>query len=263
MEYPWKLQTAALADVESLSYEVAVLPIGATEPHGRHLPFGTDAMHATYVAENACRAANREGAKTICLPTIPYGVDVNMLAFPFAMNVSQATLNRVVLDIAESLECHGIRKLVIVNGHGGNEFKSLLRERTMHKGLFMCLIDWWMTAEDIGETLFENGGDHGNEMETSVMLHLFPDLVHMENAGTGETRETDFEAINRGWVKISRPWHLLTADSTCGDPRKSDAEKGERYLSLAVGRIAQFLRQLSAVPKDENFPYSRTIKAIS
>ena len=256
MTYPWKLSTTTLSDVTELAYEVAVLPIGATEPHGMHLPFGCDTLHATSVAEAACREANEEGARTVCLPTLPYGVDANMAAFPFALNVGQEALNRVVLDIADSLQRQGVHKLVILNGHGGNDFRCLLRAQTGRAGMFMCLIDWWTVVEDLSDALFDEGGDHANEMETSVALHLFPDLVRMDRASDGSTRNTDFEAINRGWVRISRPWHLLTKDSTCGDPRKATAEKGAHYVDLAVERIAQFLRQLSSVPYDENFPYS-------
>jgi creatinine amidohydrolase len=260
--YPWNLEVSSLSDIQGLSYEVAVLPIGATEPHGMHLPYGTDAMHAPIVAELACRQANENGARTIRLPGMPYGVDANMREFPFAMNVRQDTVNMVVRDLIDSLiyeseSKHALRKIVIVNGHGGNEFKSLVREYSARRDVFVSLIDWWTVASDVAAEVFENPGDHADEMETSVALHLFDRLVHTDRMGDGSVRETDFDAINRGWVKISRPWHLLTNDSGCGDPRKGTAEKGERYIRETVDRIVGFLKDLSDIPFDENFPYSR------
>lgn len=257
MTYPWNLETITYADVKDVRYEVAVLPVGATEPHGKHLPYGQDGFHATAIADRACRMANERGAKAIRLPTVPYGVDTNQLGFPFAMNVHQRTLNLIVGDLLDSLVRHGVPKLVILNAHGGNEFKSFLREQFGRKEIFVCLINWWTVASDIGESLFTHPDDHAGEMEASIALHLYPELVHLDRAGDGSTRRTDFEAINRGWVHITRPWHLFTKDSTSGDPRQATAEKGKRYVEVTVERIAAFLVELSATPYDEHFPYGK------
>jgi creatinine amidohydrolase len=256
MIYPWILEDTTYSDVEDLSYEVAVLPVGATEPHGKHLPYGQDSFHATEVAQRSCRIANEAGARTICLPSIRYGVDTNQLAFPFAMNVHQSTLNAVVGDLADSLLCHGIRKLVIVNGHGGNEFKSFLREVFGEREMFISLIDWWTVGSDALADLFVHGDDHAGEMETSIALHMHPDLVRPDAAGDGSTRETDFRAINEGWVRVTRPWHLLTKDSAAGNPEHATPEKGQQYAELCIGRIAEYFEQLSATPYDADMPYS-------
>ena len=261
MIYPWDLPVTTFADVEHLRYEVAVLPIGATEPHGKHLPYGQDAFHTAAIAERACHLANERGAKTIRLPTIPYGVDTNQLGFPFAMNVHQRTLNSIVSDLMDSLVHHKVSKLVILNGHGGNEFKSFLREQFGRRDIFVCLINWWTVAGDIGAEVFTHQDDHAGEMEASVALYLYPELVHLERAGDGSTRQTDFEAMNRGWVQITRPWHLFTKDSTSGDPRQATREKGVRYVDTTVERIAQFLAELSATPYDEHFPYGKQFKS--
>jgi len=255
MAYPWNLETTTYGDVGPLRYEVALLPIGATEPHGKHLPYGEDFLCATAVAERACRLANEGGARTIRLPTVPYGVDTNQLAFPFAMNVHQSTLNRLVGDVMDSLVHHGIRKFVILNGHGGNEFKSFLREEYGRRDMFACLVNWWTVADDVGRTLFVNPDNHSGEMETSVALHLFGDLVHLERAGDGSTRRTMFAAIEEGWVQITRPWHLFTKDTGAGDPRQATAEKGDAYVRVTTERIASFLAELSAAPYDARFPY--------
>jgi len=88
-----------------------------------------------------------------------------------------------------------------------------------------------------------------------VGLALFGGLIHLADADDGAVRETRFEALNRGWAQITRPWHLLTKNAGVGDPRAATAEKGERYIALVVERVARFLKELSDAPMDATFPY--------
>ena len=121
---PWKLSEVNYAYIKEHSYEVAVLPCGATEPHNLHLPYGTDMFEGETVGEKICEAAHEQGAKVVLLPTIPYGTETNQMAFPLAMNLNPSTLFAVITDLVKSLEHHGIRKLVLLNSHGGNDFKA-------------------------------------------------------------------------------------------------------------------------------------------
>ena len=251
----WRLDELTMKRVREREFEVAVLPVGATEPHGLHVPYGSDAFHVEQVADLCCEAAHKQGAKVLLLPTLPYGVDSNQMEFPFAMHVGQPVLDAMVTDIVRSLEHHGVRKFVLFNGHGGNTFKGLLRELFGKTKVFVTLIDWWMVAADHHKAIFEKPGDHADEMETSVGLALFPELIHLADADDGAVRETRFEAINKGWVQITRPWHLLTKNAGVGDPRAATAEKGRRYIQLTVERVARFLRELSDATMDEQFPY--------
>lgn len=254
---PWKLQEATYKKIGNLSYEVAVLPWGSTEPHGYHLPYGNDTLHTEALASRTCAEANKKGAKVVLLPTIPYGVNSNTLEFPLVIHMSFSTQLAIIKDIVRSLEVHKINKLVIFNGHGGNAFRPIMRELYGTTEVFICAIDWWKVAQDKGEEIFEDPtGEHGNEMETSVSLSLFPDLVHMEDAGTGKVRKPTIEAFDKGWAFFTRPWHLLTYDSGHGDPRKASQEKGERYVDIIVKRLSKFLRELSQTPIDQNFPYA-------
>src|SRR5947209_7003709 len=113
MMRPWLLEEMNLAGVREDSYQVAVLPMGATEPHNYHLPYGNDFLTVRRVGERICERAHRDGGKILLLPTIPFGVDSNLLAFPLAIHVSLASLERVLGDVIQSLERHGIRKLVL------------------------------------------------------------------------------------------------------------------------------------------------------
>lgn len=251
----WRLDELTYRMVKERRFEVAVLPIGATEPHNLHIPYGSDAFHGEGIADLCCEAAHKAGAKVVLLPTIPYGVDSNQLGFPLAIHVGQPVLDAMVTEIVHSLEHHGIRKVVLFNSHGGNDFKPLLRELFGKTSVFLALVNWWTVGADHAKEIFEKVGDHADEMETSVGLALFGELIHLADADDGAVRSSRFEAINRGWAQITRPWHLLTTNAGVGDPRAATAEKGRRYIAIVVERIARFLKELSDAEMDETFPY--------
>jgi creatinine amidohydrolase len=253
---PWRLTELTYGAIKGKPpFAVGVLPFGATEPHNLHLPYGTDTFEVDVIAGRACAWAHANGARVVLLPTIPYGTETNQMKFPLAMNLNPSTLARVIADIIESLEAHGVLRCVLINGHGGNDLKWVLRElhRTTQVHLFLC--NWYKVASDVYATIFQEKDDHAGEMETSMGLAHFPELVASEQADGGAVRPSRFEAINRGWVEITRPWHLLTTNSGAGDPRGATAAKGEALTSLVVERIGRFLRDLAASPLDESFPF--------
>ena len=257
MSRDWKLSELRYEQLTERHFEVAVIPIGATEPHNLHLPYGTDNYEVEAFADRACQLATHRGAEVVLLPTIPYGVDSMMERFPLAIHVPQATLNRLLTDIIRSLERHGLRKIVILNGHGGNAFKPLLRDLYGRTEAFVTVVEWFgKIGEDVArETFVHTEGDHADEMETSLMLHLAPELVDLPAADAGQPAVSRFEAIGKGWAEITRPWHLLTTHSGHGDPRLAAAEKGERFFEVVAERIAGFLAELSTAELDKRFPY--------
>lgn len=255
---PWKLAETNHGAVKQTEYEVAVLPIGATEPHNLHLPYGIDTLEGTIVGEKICEAAHKRGAKVLLLPTVPYGTDTNQMEFPMAMNLNPSTLAAVITDLVDSLVKHGLRKIVLLNSHGGNEFKWVLRELYGRTPAHLFLCNWWQVYEH--DEIFEEYEDHAGEMETSFAMAHFPELIARKPDGSlaadeGRWNQTRFEAINRGWVKITRPWHLLTTNSGVGNPHKATAEKAQRMLEIVVQRLAPFLVELSEAELDERFPY--------
>src|SRR5262249_9560116 len=163
-------------------------------------------------------------------------------------SVNPTTLLSFISDIADSLQRQGVRKLLLLNGHGGNELKPLMRQLHHQSGMFLCLCDWFRMATDIYPGLFEKPGGHADEVETSLGLAFFPDLLKMEQAGEGQPKSTRFHAINKGWINITRPWHLLTADTGVGNPLPATAEKGRRLMDVLTERIGQFLIELAAAP---------------
>ncbi len=252
---PWRLAELNLKAIRERAWQVAVLPIGATEPHNLHLPYATDNFQVEAICDRACEQATERGGRVVLLPTVPYGSDSNQMSFPLCMDVRPSTLGLLITDLVRSCERHGVRKFVLVNGHGGNEFKPLLRELYGRTEVFVSLVNWWTLLADAHGEIFAHPGEHADEMETSLILQLRPDLVSLADADEGAVRPSRFEAINRGWVSITRPWERLTTNSGHGYPHESTAEKGARALELVTERLAKFLAELSASPLDATFPF--------
>jgi creatinine amidohydrolase len=110
-------------------------------------------------------------------------------------------------------------------------------------------------ASDLYPKIFEKPGEHADEVETSLGLAFFPDLIKMQQADAGTNRPTKLDAINRGWINITRPWHLATTNTGLGDPRAATAEKGHRLMDSLTNRLGQFLVDLAAAPMNDTFPY--------
>ena len=174
---PWILAETNYGYLREHPCEVAVLPLGATEPHNLHLPYGTDIFEAETIAGRACEAAFNRGARVTMLPAIPYGTDTNQMAFPLAINLNPSTLAQVIRDIVDSLAAHKVVKLLILNSHGGNDFKPVLRELYGKTPVRLFLCDWYRMATDVEKQIFSTRDDHAGEVETSLALAYFPDLV--------------------------------------------------------------------------------------
>lgn len=250
----WDLTSTNLYRIQQRQYEAAVIPVSAIEPHNRHLPLGQDFRHTTWVAKESCRRAWEKTQTVICLPTIPYGVDCNLMDFPLTIHVSQAALDGMVRDIIVSLRQHGICKIVILNGHGGNDFTPLVRQIQSDMDVYVFLCPWWQVGRDQYDEIFEQADDHAGEFETSVALALYPELVEQEHAGAGEPRPFRFEALQKGWVKTSRRFSRLNDHCAAGNPATASAEKGKIYLELVCERISTFLIELARCPIDAKFP---------
>lgn len=258
---PWILAETNWQHVKDFEYEVAVLPMGATEPHNLHLPYSTDTLQAEIIGAHVCEAAWHDGAKVVMLPAIPYGTETNQAQCRLSMNVNPTTLGLIIRDLVDSLAGHGIRKLMILNSHGGNDFKPLLRELNGQTPVRIFLCDWFrgITA-DVQNEIFEEAGDHAGEMETALGLAYFEQFVLQNEDGSivaddGAVNPTRFDAINNGWVSITRDWHLLTTNTGSGNPHPATAEKGRRLMDVIVSRLAPFLVDLSESEIDERFPF--------
>ena len=171
------LHEATLRQLKKFKPNVAVLPWGATEAHNYHLPHGTDVIEANGVGEAAVRQANARGARCLLLPCIPVGIDHGQLQQVATLTMRASTQLAVLRDIAESLVRQGIDRLVLLNFHGGNEFKPLIRDVMFDQPVFIVQVNGYQLAPEMKRLLAVTDGDHADEFETSLMLHLAPEWV--------------------------------------------------------------------------------------
>ena len=197
---PYLLNETNWKTVKEQNYDIAVLPWGATEAHNYHLPYVTDNIQSDYIAQESARIAWEQGAGVMVLPVVPFGVNTGQLDIKFTINMNPSTQTLVLKDIIHSLSCQNINKLVIINGHGGNNFIPIIRElQPQFPGIFLCTINWYEMV-NLRE-YFSDTGEHGSEMETSNMLFIAPELVlSLSEAGEGYGKKFKLRAIKEGWA---------------------------------------------------------------
>ena len=237
--------------VEETKYEVAVLPWGAIEAHNYHLPYGTDIIEAQEVAADAARIAWQAGSKITVLPCIPFGVNTGQFDVKLDINMNPSTQLAILRDVVEVLNRQGIFKLIILNSHGGNDFKTMIRELGLqYPEMFLCSCNWYQALDQ--KNFFEHKDDHAGEMETSVILHLAPALVRpLSEAGDGAAKKFRMAGIREGWAWAERKWLQVTKDTGVGDPRKASAEKGERYFKAVTEKVAQFFKEVADADRND------------
>jgi creatinine amidohydrolase len=240
---PYILAETNWKAVGATTFEVAILPWGATEAHNFHLPYATDVMECDHVAAESARVAWEKGAKVIVLPTIPFGVQAGQMDIRLCINMNPSTQAAVLADVVHSLDVQGIRKLVVLNGHGGNDFRQMIRELQPKTRVFLCAVNWWGLGDP--RSIFDEPGDHAGELETSFVMHVAPDLVRLEDAGPGTERKPSIRGLREKWAWSPRPWTRVSADTGVGDPRKATAEKGARHLAAVAAQLGEFLHELA------------------
>lgn len=248
---PYVLKETNWGEVRKTRFNVAILPWGATEAHNYHLPYGTDSYLGEDVAIESARKAWERGAKVVVLPCVPFGVNTGQIDVPLCMNMNPSTQLMVLKDLIQVLDHHRVQKLVILNAHGGNHFKQMIREVYLdYPGVFVCSLNWWQFADP--GSIFDDAGDHAGELETSAMMHLRPDLNrNLEDAGPGTSIPYRIKAMREGKVTSHRIWNRATVDTGVGDPKASTADKGLRFVEETTDQIADFLVELASVQVED------------
>jgi len=218
---------------------LVLLPIGATEQHGRHLATGTDALLAATTCERAADAAAGTATRPLVLaPALPFGASDHHLEFGGTLSLTPETLLAVLADLARSVAAQGGRRMVVVNGHGGNvgvcrSFAGLAATRY---GLSVAYLDYWRLA----------GADprvpgHAGEFETALMLAVRPELVR-----PAEPREApDPPSIVDVELHTMDTWRVI--DGFTDHPERADAERGRRWLDTIVTAMADRFVELARI----------------
>ncbi|MDX1699249.1 MAG: creatininase family protein [Melioribacteraceae bacterium] len=248
---PYILNECTWKDIKNRTIELAILPWGATEAHNYHLPYSTDVIESDSISAAAAEIAYKKGAKIIVLPTVPFGVNTGQIDIKLDLNINPSTQMLILDDLISVLNSQGIQKLLIVNSHGGNDFKQILRELGLkYPNMFLSTCSWFRSLDK--SHYFENEGDHADEMETSLLLYLKPDLVKpLEEAGEGKEKQFRINGIREGWAWAERRWSLVTEDTGIGDPRSASKEKGEKYFIDVTKKLAELFLEIAESDKSD------------
>ena len=239
------LTRCCYADLRGGTYRLAVLPWGATEPHNLHLPYLTDCLLAQSLAVDAAARLWRERrVRAVVLPPVTLGAqNPGQWDKPFCLHARYETQRAVLGDIVASLRRQGLSRLIVLNGHGGNSFRNMVRDLAFEYPDFLIAV-----SDSFGivpqRDFFEERDDHAGEMETSLMMHYHPELVNLDAAGDGESKPFAIPSLNEkvGWAP--RHWDKATIDSGVGNPRKASAEKGAHYVKPVIEKLAQLFTEV-------------------
>lgn len=241
--------------VRSGHWPVALMPWGATEPHNTHLPYGTDTLLGREVAARVGARCAQSSCGVLVLPAMPFGVNTTQLDLPMTLNVMPSTQLAVLRDVVHGLEPHGVRALVLLNAHGGNELRALVRELTPATSIVLVIANWWQAAS---HALFREPGDHAGALETAALLHVAPHLVaDRETWGDGFARPSVLGGVRAGWAWTPRRWSQVTDDTGVGNPREATAQQGAQFVAEAVEQISRLCIELSMVDPDHMYEHSR------
>jgi creatinine amidohydrolase len=250
---PFILSETNWKSVKDNKFDLAVLAWGATEAHNYHLPFGTDNIMVDYIASESAQLAWNNGSRVIVLPTIPFGVNTGQLDIKLDINLNPSTQFAILNDVTDVLYRHEIYKLLILNGHGGNDFKQMIRELgPKYPKMFICSCNWYKSFAN--SEFFEDGGGHADEMETSVMQYLVPELVlPLNEAGRGVGKKFRIKALNENWAWAERRWSKVTVDTGIGNPYKATQEKGEKCIKEVIKKIGNLMIELAGADLDDMY----------
>ncbi len=240
-ELTWPDAASRLKEVD-----IALLPVGAIEQHGPHLPLDTDAFDADYLARRVADACS--DPKPLVLPPVSYGVSYHHESFEGTISISNDTLARLIYEIGMSAARNGIKKFVIINGHGGNSpalnHAAQMINRDAH--IFVC-VDTGETSDIDIDHLIETPNDvHAGEIETSTSLAVRPHLVKMDQAPKSvprfSSRYLDFTS-KRGvlWYAHTR---RISSTGVMGDPTIASAEKGQKIWELMIAHLVALVEDL-------------------
>jgi creatinine amidohydrolase len=235
---------------------IAVLPVAAIEQHGPHLPVEVDARINAGVLGRAVELLPDDLPVTV-LPAMPVGKSNEHTAFPGTLSLSAETLIRLWTEIGESVARAGVKKLVIFNTHGGQPQIAdiVARDLRVRHGMFVVTANGYGLGKPPGLFPAEElkHGIHGGTVETSIMLHLRPDLVRTDKAKNfvplSVTMEGDYEILTpEGAVGFGWQTQDLNADGACGDAASADAGRGAEVVEFQARRLVQLFREIDRFP---------------
>lgn len=252
-EFLWELLSWPEIEQRIKLVDTAILPCGAIEQHGHHLPVDVDYYDANYLAKKV--AENCEDPKPFVLPPIPYGVSYHHEDFKGTLSVTNNSLSAFIYDIGVGLARNGIKKLVILNGHGDNmptlSYAAQMINRDAH--IFVAVESGETSDKDLYNLIGTYNDIHAGEIETSTTLAIRPHLVQMDKA-IKETMDFGTKYLDytsdRG-VKWYVRTKKISETGVMGDPTLATKEKGEKMWEMMIKHMVRFIEIIKNTPLEE------------
>jgi len=218
--------------------DIALLPVGSNEQHGPQNPLGTDHLIAKAVAEETAKRAG-----VLCLQVIPFGVSSHHKQFWGTIYISPKTFKSYVKEVCLALNYYGVRKIVVVNGHGGNRCALMEMARELReKGVFVSIFQWWSVVNKLLPNLFElEERGHAAAEETSVNLALHPQIVDMNRAVDEEPRK---HSVQTEGMTLPLDTVDYTSSGVFGKSTTASAEKGKKVFEATVNELVKHVNLL-------------------
>jgi creatinine amidohydrolase len=240
-----KCLLAEISWIEAKEYfsknDIVILPIGSTEQHGFHNPLGTDHLIAKAIAEEVAERTN-----VLCLPIVPFGVSSGHKQFWGTIYIQPENFKQYVRDICLSLKFHGARKIVVVNGHGGNTQSLLeLARELREEGVFLSVFVWWHASEKLLPTMFTaEERQHASAEETSLNLALHGHLVQMDKAVDEKPKKLPIEGLG---ISCAFDTVDYTDSGVFGKSSSASAEKGKTVFETVVNELVKHVESMKKV----------------
>jgi len=240
------LSVSNYGQTKSVDYDLVILPWGATEPHNYHLPYLTDSLLSHSISLDAAQTAKEKyNVRCMVMPPISFGSqNPGQRELKFCIHVRYETQKAILTDIVSSLYVQGFRRMILINAHGGNCFKNMIRDLAVEYPDFIIALSDLFAILPLKD-YFEEIGDHANEFETSVIMHYHPELVDLNIAGDGKEKPFALQTLNEKVAWIPRNWQKISEDTGTGNPKKATAEKGKRFAQDLVEKYAKLFHELA------------------
>jgi len=248
------LSEVAWTDVAEADTDLALFPVGSTEQHGPHAPLGTDVLTAEAVARaGADRYGERHGDRPAVAPAIPVGIAEEHRAFAGTLWVSPDTFRAYVRETVQSLASHGLDRIVLVNGHGGNvdALREVAAHLTRDGDAYAVPFTWFDHVDRADEEAELPPMGHGGGRETALLRAVAPDLVHENRVDEAREGASDRWGEWTEGIDLSYDTAAFADNGVVGDPGDGDAETGERLRSAAAEALVALL---AAVERREREP---------
>lgn len=251
--FMWEKMTWPEVEERLKVVDTAILPCGAIEQHGPHLPVDIDYFDAVYLANKVAEACSEP--KPLVLPPIPFGVSYHHESFKGTISVTNDALSKFVYDIGMSLAKNGIKKLIILNGHGDNaptlSYAAQMINRDAH--IFVCVDTGETSDVDLDDLIDTNNDVHAGEIETSTTLAIRPEVVQMDKA-INETLKFGSSYLDYSSER-GVSWYVRTdkiSDSgIMGDATKATAEKGKKMWNIMIAHLVKFVEEIKKSNLDD------------